>query len=152
MPKEIQPAFHFTPAADKLQEFVPESLRLQQEIEENLAATGRNSLAARVFADQTKFWAEENPKERIKLMWEIWDKMVWTPGYGSVYADTKKQIRSWLSALVRDARSNYVNEHGYGKMVRDSGSIKQQELENLPKRMAALQLRAWVSASRRSRT
>ena len=68
------------------------------------------------------------------------------------YADTKKQIRSWFTALVRDARSDYVNKFGYGKMIRDSGSIKQQELENLPKRMAALQLRAWVSASRRSRT
>jgi hypothetical protein len=152
MRKEIQQAFHFTPGADKPQEFIPESLRLQQEIEENLAATGRNSLAARVFADQTKFWTEENPKERIKLMWKIWDNMVWTPGYAVSYADTKKQIRSWVTALVKDARSDYVKEHGYEKMIRESRSIKEKELESMPKRMRALQLRAWVSASRRSRS
>ena len=85
-------------------------------------------------------------------MWDIWEKMVWTPGYASSYADTKKQIRSWFTALVRDARSDYVKEHGYGVMIRESGNIKQKELENMPKRMRALQLRAWVSASRRSRT
>jgi hypothetical protein len=118
MPKETQQGLSLTAESLKPQEFIPESLRLQQEIEESLVLSGRSSLQAWGFADQTRFWAEDNPEQRTKLLWEIWDNMVWTPGYGPAYADTKKQVRSWFTALVRDARSDYAREHGYGKMIR----------------------------------
>jgi hypothetical protein len=117
MRKEVQPAFDFTPVEHKRQEYAPESLRLQQEIEENLAAAGRHSLSARVFADQIKFWAEENSQERIDLMWDIWDNMVWTPGYAVTYADAHQVLgyRTYPGGALRLRENTWIRKNDPGE-------------------------------------
>jgi hypothetical protein len=151
MAHEKQRELAFDAPPDKPQEFVKPSLRAQWDIEDHLSDSGRNSLEMKTFEHQTRL-REAHPSEVNSLKWEIWEHMVWTPGYAFVYANTKKEINSWVSAFTREARSDFMKVHGYKKMLRDRALIKQKELENLPRRMRALQMRAWVASSRRSRT
>jgi hypothetical protein len=117
MAHERQGEFAFDAPSDKPQEFVKPSLRMQWGIENHLTDCGRNSLQMKVFDHQTRLREARHPSEVNNIQWEIWEQFVWTPGYAIVYADTKKEIKSWIAALIRDARSDFVKEHGYGKML-----------------------------------